>query len=277
MPYANKRQRQSDEGNETSKAPPKAETPIRAAEAVIDTFVESLREEVRQNLTKKAKTFLKDYVTSHTKTETSYRIQDDPDFIPRSARFNFSIKSDKSTSELEEFQDLADETDEIVQETKMKLRAKIIKSLEIEVNNRIFNMITLLCHSANLCAKIAGIEQGNEIPVIAVTHGIFENCYDALENVLTLKRERIEEQLDDLFKEDENEEPTEAGVQALVRASELFDALFILPAKRWKRAKHEADIRKNSATFATKQRKQQRMPQSPSTPRSAFPKQSWPT
>ena len=129
MPSTNKRQRKSDEGAETSKAPPKAVTPIRAAEAVIDAFVESLREEVRPSLTRKAKTFLKDYVKSHTKTETTYRIQDDPDFIPRSARFNFAIKSDKSTSELEDFQQLADETDEIVNKKKKKLRNKILKSL----------------------------------------------------------------------------------------------------------------------------------------------------
>ena len=117
----NKRRRQNNDKDETSPAPPKRETPTSIAGAAIDTFVESLREEVRPTFQRKAKAYLAKLATAAAKFATRQRMMDDESFIPRSARINFSVKTNKSTAETDEFKQLSEQTDELVAQMKRDL------------------------------------------------------------------------------------------------------------------------------------------------------------
>ena len=256
MSSANKRQRQSGDDNPTSTTPPKPKTPIRAGEAAIDTFVESLREEVRPILAKTAKSYLRDLITGHSKMETFSRIKNDPDFIPRSARINFEIKSNKETSELDALQALKDETDVIVKETREKLRKKIIKSLEIEITNRADKLAKDSVKAANLCAMIAMAEKDTDKKFeVKVTRETYENTIAAISESSTVEQARLQTALDDLHPdlsiEMDTDSEDEAALSAhpsapaatVARSREMFTAIFIVPVREWKKATEDQKVR----------------------------------
>ena len=90
-------------------------------------------------------------------------MKDDEAFIPRSACINFTIKSNKTTSETNEFKELVEANNALVADTKKKFRDNIIASLAIEIQQQITKITEQIIEAINLCAKILLIEQSESI------------------------------------------------------------------------------------------------------------------
>ena len=61
-------------------------------------------------------------------------MEDDEDFIPRSARLvNFDFQVPKQVEASEEFQEVKAQTNQIIQEFRIHLKGKIIDALKIEI------------------------------------------------------------------------------------------------------------------------------------------------
>ena len=248
MPRDNKRQRQSGESEKTSPAPSKPVTPLRTGEMAIDAFVESLRKEAQPPLAKSSKSYLRDFSTVRSKFETYKKMKDDETFIPRSARINFAIKSDSKTSELETFKALQDETNEIVKETKEKLRNKIIKSMEIEINERNKRLLASYFNGLHLCAKIALAETACPAKYETLaTREAYAALADKMEELSVFTGTELDNGISTMFPPD----GTTGTVpeKGMSRLRELFTALFLVPIQKWTEANDEKQIRDRLQTI----------------------------
>ena len=61
------------------------------------------------------------------------RLLDDDDFIPRSARIEFKFKVSKEAEADQEFTDLLETTNDIIGDCKRRLKAQIVKCIDIEL------------------------------------------------------------------------------------------------------------------------------------------------
>ena len=242
MPRDNKRQRQSGESEKTSPAPSTPATPMRAGEVAIDAFVESLRKEAQLPLAKSSKSYLRDFAAIKSKLETYGKINNDEDFIPRSARLSFSIKSDKDTSELETFKALKEETDVIVSETKKKLRKKILDSMTIEINNRNKKLLSALFDGLKLCTRVALAETGSaDKHENAAIRDVYADLTTKIEEHSIFNSTELDNGISTRFPPDFNAAAVPEKVTT--RTSELFTALFLVPIKQWSAAHEEKKIR----------------------------------
>ena len=233
----------------TSKAASKPKTPTRAGEEAIDTFVESLRDEVKPILLKTAKAYLRDAITGYNKMDTYTRMNDDAEFIPRSARINFTIQSNKLTSELESFQDVKDETEEIVKETRLKLRSKILKSLDIEIKNRAERFAVDSVKATNLCTRIAIVEKdANDNLELLTTRATFEAMAAIINEATNIDEGILNGSLENAYPDPlnlpgANINQPQIPQDLLDRSKELFTAIFVIPMREWKKATEDAKIR----------------------------------
>ena len=242
MPRDNKRQRQTGDGEKTSPAPSKPATPLRAGEMAIDAFLESLREEAKLPLAKSSKSHLRDLCTLHSKIDTLGKMTDDEDFIPRSARLKFSIKSDSKTSALDEFKALKEQTDLIVQETKTKLREKIVDTLTIETSNRSKLLAESTLNGLHLCTLIALAEKGNPARLAnKATRDAYATLAQSIEETSPVTGTVMDNKLTQLYPPDGTTDAVPTA--AATRISELFTALFVVPICKWNEAHHEKKIR----------------------------------
>ena len=215
---------------------------MRAGEMAIDAFVESLRKEAQLPLAKSSKSYLRDFAAIKSKLETYSKINDDEDFIPRSARLSFTIKSDKDTSDLETFKALKEETDVIVTETKKKLRKKILDSMTIEINNRNKKLLSALFDGLKLCTRVALAEKGSpEKHENAAIRDTYAELATKIEEHSIFNGTELDNGLSTRFPPEANTYTVSKA--AMTRINELFTALFLVPIKKWCAANEEKKIR----------------------------------
>ena len=260
MPRENKRQRHQPAEAISTPAPSKPMTPMRIATTAIDTFVESLREEVKPTLGRKARAYLTEVATCVDKCSTIHRMKADDTFIPRSARINFTLKTNKETADSDEFKELAEANDTLVTETKQKLRANIIKSLEIEFGKRVDKIIGLITEAVNLAVLIAMAENDSTDDIeTAATRAVFTNLIPAINETTMITEAMLSENLDVTHPapapaaqvtqgeqgQQPQPQPQPPAIPAPVseRARELASALFIIPLRKWMEAKKDQELR----------------------------------
>ena len=242
----NKRQRKQSDTAQTSQPPSKAPTPTRIAETAISTYAESLREEVQPALTRKAKAFLTEFIAASNKAATYTRMEGDTSFIPRSARIQFEVKSNKTTSKLDEFQEIVEKTKTIVCDTQTKFRKMIMESLKIEVESRIGKISGLVIEGIHLCAKITLVEkEESEADSKTVTKIAFSNLEQSISSSSTIPLSTLRSVMQEKCPSQENESQDDDTVPTAVtdRVQEMATALFIIPLRKYNQAKDDRDLR----------------------------------
>ena len=242
----NKRQRKQSDKAQTSQPPSKAPTPTRIAETAISTFVESLREEVQPALTRKAKAYLTEFIAASNKAATYNRMKGDRSFIPRSARIQFEVKSNKTTSELDEFQDIVEKTKVVVSDTQTKFREMILNSLKVEVEHRISKISELVIDGIHLCAKITLVEKEEDnLDSKTVTKIAFAHLEKSISSSSTIPRESLQKAMQDKCPSQDDESYDDDTVPTSVsdRTQEMATALFIIPLRKYNEAKDDRDLR----------------------------------
>ena len=263
MPRDNKRQcNQTAAMATTSPAPSKPQTAIGVATMAIDSYVESLSKEVQPTLSRKAKAYLHEVASAMNKLEISMRMTADEEFIPRSARINFTIKSNQATSETEEYKTLVEENDRLVSETKQKFRDNIMASMALEMGQRLTKVATLLLTGVNLCVKIALIET-KESPAceLDATRQVSIALFPAVDETTAITDVLMTDELNKMYPPPTTQAST-AGEQAacpkpvVTRARELAAALFILPLRKWHKAKKAQKLREKLRAIVIAETKQ---------------------
>ena len=112
----------------------KAITPMAAARQSLQTNCASLQPEIATILSKLGLERLQTlHKISHKKTQAQ-KIEDDDDFIPRSARVNFTLSASKLVEQDVEYTRLLDETSVIVTTFQAALKSKILAVAKLEVS-----------------------------------------------------------------------------------------------------------------------------------------------
>ena len=107
-------------------------TPKSISLAFISTHVESLQLPIATILTKIARDHLDILHKLHHKLSQSQRMESDDDFIPQSARLEFTLNVSKKATEDPKFLTLKENTDIAVAEFRKVLRNSIIEATKIE-------------------------------------------------------------------------------------------------------------------------------------------------
>jgi hypothetical protein len=110
-----------------------AKPPMVLAEAKVRSFVASLHSELASIIEKLAKEHLTLLSKLHIKKNMLKKLEDNEDFIPRSARIEFRLTGSKRTELSAEFIALQEETTIMVQTYRKALREQVIKSLRIDI------------------------------------------------------------------------------------------------------------------------------------------------
>jgi hypothetical protein len=138
---------QKDNGEQAVK------TPTVLAESFIRSSVASLQPTLATIIEKLGKEHLVLLGLHDGKKSTLKKMEDNTDFIPRSARIDFKISGSKRAERSAEFITLTEETSTMVDEFRKKLRGQIIKALKIEVNSMEDEMRDHLLKAIRLIAK----------------------------------------------------------------------------------------------------------------------------
>jgi len=108
-------------------------TPMAAARQSITTSVESLQPEIARILSRLGVELLVCFHKLQLKRNQVKKF-DDENFIPISARINFTLKGSKLVEQDEEFTSLAGDTATIVKDFQQSLRTNILSATKMEVN-----------------------------------------------------------------------------------------------------------------------------------------------
>ena len=113
----------------------RAATSMAAAKQALEVHCASLQPEIATILTKLGLERLQLlHKLAHKTTQVS-KIEDDPEFIPRSARIQFALSASKSVEEDAEYKRLKDETSELVTNFQAALKTKILAVAKLEVSH----------------------------------------------------------------------------------------------------------------------------------------------
>lgn len=128
-----KRVRFNDQETTESQTPlkPILKGPSAIAREFVTEAVASLPSSIKSLVIEKSLFYNKLQSTKRQRVKTTNRLRED-NFIPRSARINFSITASSRVTEIESFKTLKDETDKYVEEVQNKLKALTIKVSEME-------------------------------------------------------------------------------------------------------------------------------------------------
>jgi hypothetical protein len=112
----------------------KAATPMASARLSLQTHCASLQPEIASILSKLGSERLQVlHKLSHKSTQAK-KIEDDPEFIPRSARVNFALSASKLVEQDAEYTRLVDETSTLVTTFQSALKTKILAIAQLEVS-----------------------------------------------------------------------------------------------------------------------------------------------
>jgi hypothetical protein len=106
--------------------------PLALAEANIKSFVASLQSELASIIEKVAKEHLTLLSKLNNKKSILKKVEDNEDFIPRSARIEFRLTGSQRTELSAEFIALQEETSIMTQDYRKALRKQVIKLMKIE-------------------------------------------------------------------------------------------------------------------------------------------------
>ena len=132
-----------------------ASTPMATARESLKTSVESLQPEIATILLRLGTDFLLCSHKKYIKSQQVKKIEDDEEFIPKSARVKFELKCSKLVEQDEEYISLAADTAIIVQTFQQDLRAKILSTSKLEVTALqkavVEKFATHLCMTVKAC------------------------------------------------------------------------------------------------------------------------------
>jgi len=147
-------------------------TPKSISLAFISTHVESLQLPIATILTKIARDHLDILHKLHHKLSQSQRMESDDDFIPQSARLEFTLNVSKKATEDPKFLTLKENTDIAVAEFRKVLRNSIIEATKIECDiivdelHRNFVKSTFLIATASQLGE--GIDNANIHAILSI-------------------------------------------------------------------------------------------------------------
>ena len=110
----------------------KNKAPLEVAVEQITVHVASLQSQLATILGRAAKSHLTSLSKLHHKKIQLTKMEEDNDFVPRSARLQFTLKASKLTEQSDELTTLQDETKTLVGEFQTSLKEKIVKATKIE-------------------------------------------------------------------------------------------------------------------------------------------------
>ena len=132
-----------------------ASTPMATARESLKMSVESLQPEIATILLRLGTDFLVSSHKKYIKSQQVKKIEDDEEFIPKSARVKFELKCSKLVEQDEEHISLAADTAIIVQTFQQDLRAKILSTSKLEVTALqkavVEKFATHLCMTVKAC------------------------------------------------------------------------------------------------------------------------------
>jgi hypothetical protein len=144
----------SDSHTTTAGTPPTTSTsPTSHAEAVLLKFTATLHPELAIFFNQLGKQHLRILNKGHKKQQALTKMESDPNFIPRSARFAFEFFVSDEVKKSTAFQDIAMETDVLISQLHQSLRDQIIRVTRLEC--QAYNKTTVLSY-AKLVRTMAG-------------------------------------------------------------------------------------------------------------------------
>ena len=138
---------------------------MKARKKSLEGAVELLQSQVATILTKLGSSVLACHHKQYIKERQASKLEDDVEFIPISARVKFELKSSKKVEQDEEFQGLVGECNSLISEFQMALKAKILKTIKMEITvlknatiSEVCQGLRMLVQTAATCYSPADVE-----------------------------------------------------------------------------------------------------------------------
>ena len=152
-------------------------SPKAIAESFITGHVASLQPQIAIILKKLGEQHIKLLHNVYNKTKQITRMEDDYDFIPRSARLEFKFFTSKKAAESPEFIALKEETDHLIIEFRKVLKRQIITATKIERNTLqqdiqvdFVKAIRLVAEAFIICQDLQDVTQNDMVSSIMSQH-----------------------------------------------------------------------------------------------------------
>jgi len=175
-------------------------TPKSISLAFISTHVESLQLPIATILTKIARDHLDILHKLHHKLSQSTRMESDDDFIPQSARLEFTLNVSKKATEDPKFLTLKENTDIAVAEFRKVLRNSIIEATKIECDIIVDELHRNFVKSTFLIATASQLGEGIDNANI---HAILSIIFTANNESLLKHRDLELNDYAEIYKEDQ--------------------------------------------------------------------------
>jgi hypothetical protein len=138
-----------------------SKSPMAAAVQHVQAHVASLQPPIATILSRLAKQYLLLLSKLHHKTKQLETMQNDPLFIPRSARIDFTLSVSKKAEQDAEFPALRDECTRIINETTQSLKNQIVLATNVEIKILRSDARALLANSLQVITKAFLIADGH--------------------------------------------------------------------------------------------------------------------
>ena len=159
---SNKRSRNDPSASNGTSTPGKSpKSPMATALQHVQAHVVSLQPQIATILSRLAKQYLQLLSKLHNKTRQLKMMEDDPTFIPRSARIDFALSVTKKAEQDAEFPALRDECLRIIDETQQSLKKQIVLATKVEIKLFQNEARELLANSLQVVTKAFLIADGH--------------------------------------------------------------------------------------------------------------------
>ena len=180
---SNKRSRNDPSASNGTSTPGKSpKSPMAAALQHVQGHVVSLQPQIATILSRLAKQYLLLLSKLHNKTRQLKMMEDDPTFIPRSARIDFALSVTKKAEQDAEFPALRDECLRIIDETQQGLKKQIVLATKVEIKLFQNEARELLATSLQVVTKAFLIADGHS-PTIQperMVHTLLDRYHETL-------------------------------------------------------------------------------------------------
>ena len=179
----NKRVRFDPSASDGASTPGKSpKSPMAAATQHVQSHVASLQPQIATILSRLAKQYLLLLSKLHHKTRQLETMQNDPSFIPRSARIDFALSVTKKAEQDAELPALRDECTRIITETQQSLKNQIVLATSVEIKLFKADARELLANSFQVITKAFLIADGHS-PAIQperMVHTLLDRYHETL-------------------------------------------------------------------------------------------------
>ena len=154
--------------------------PKAVAEAFLNGHISSLQPQISTIVGNLGNQYITKLHKLHNKQMQVSKMQDDDEFIPRSARLEFAFRMTKKAEATLEFQTLQEDTNKLIIDFRKGLKKQIIKATRIEIDVMYDDLHMFFCRAIRMITHSFAVAERKEIDIDRLVFTVMNKHHECL-------------------------------------------------------------------------------------------------